>query len=319
MSERLTLRGDSGQMSSPLVSILINNYNYCDLLGEAIDSALDQTYPRTEIVVVDDGSTDGSQDVIKSYGSKIIPILKNNGGQGSTFNAGFAASTGEIVCFLDADDVFLPHKVARIANAWRTCPGSSLIYHLMQSVNAAKEPMGRPWPSGVWRGDIRQKVESSGGWWPCPTTSGLAASRRYLERVLPMPIEPYRLCGEAYIAGLAPFFGPVVGISEPLAMLRLHAKNNFSSATGDREQVNRKSLDRVTVEFGLLREALEQRFHISTAMSLNDNYAYHYRRWLVGESGSVFNMLKATFVCPSLPSAMKVDEIANIVLECFRS
>ena len=62
-------------VNQPLVSILITNYNYADFLGQAIDSALGQTYKNTEIVVVDDGSTDNSREVIKGYGNKIISIF----------------------------------------------------------------------------------------------------------------------------------------------------------------------------------------------------------------------------------------------------
>ncbi len=84
-------------MNKPLASILINNYNYGRFLHEAIDSALSQTYPHTEVIVVDDGSTDNSREIIASYEDQIIPVLKENGGQASALNAGFAASRGEIV------------------------------------------------------------------------------------------------------------------------------------------------------------------------------------------------------------------------------
>src|ERR671933_952190 len=102
----------------PLVSIAINNYNYARFLPQAIDSALNQTYPNVEVVVVDDGSTDNSREIIASYGSKIIPGLKENGGQASAFNAGFAASRGDVICFLDSDDAFLPEKVAEVIDAF---------------------------------------------------------------------------------------------------------------------------------------------------------------------------------------------------------
>jgi glycosyltransferase involved in cell wall biosynthesis len=77
----------------PLVSILITSYNYGRYLGNAIDSALNQTFRNIEVVVVDDGSEDNSLDVIKSYGGRIVSVVKQNGGQGSAFNAGFAFST----------------------------------------------------------------------------------------------------------------------------------------------------------------------------------------------------------------------------------
>ena len=79
---------------SPLVTIVVNNYNYARFLAEAIDSALAQTYAALEVVVVDDGSTDESREIIAQYGGRVIPVLKDNGGQASAFNAGFAAARG---------------------------------------------------------------------------------------------------------------------------------------------------------------------------------------------------------------------------------
>lgn len=101
-------------MNQPLASIIISNYNYSQFIQEAIDSALNQTYPQTEVIVVDDGSTDNSRDIIKSYGDKIVPVLKANGGQASAFNIGFASSQGEIIFFFNFDDIFAPEKVADI-------------------------------------------------------------------------------------------------------------------------------------------------------------------------------------------------------------
>jgi glycosyltransferase involved in cell wall biosynthesis len=98
-------------MIRPRVSVLITNYNYAHFLRAAIDSALQQTYPVAEVIVVDDGSSDDSRAVIvaaaaaTTAGRLIIPVLKENGGQGSAFNAGFARSSGDIVLLLDADDI----------------------------------------------------------------------------------------------------------------------------------------------------------------------------------------------------------------------
>src|SRR5690349_9032182 len=107
--------------SQPLVSIVVNNYNYGRFLNECIDSALNQRYAAVEVVVVDDGSTDESCEVIRSYGARINVVFKNNGGQGSAVNAGFAASTGSIVLFLDADDALAPDAVDRIVREWNPC------------------------------------------------------------------------------------------------------------------------------------------------------------------------------------------------------
>ncbi len=96
-----------------LVSVIIPCFNAARWLAEAIDSCLQQTYPNIEIIVIDDGSTDNSLDIIKSYGDKII--WKSLPHQGGNFvrNAGFALSKGEYIQFLDADDYILPEKIER--------------------------------------------------------------------------------------------------------------------------------------------------------------------------------------------------------------
>jgi glycosyltransferase involved in cell wall biosynthesis len=79
-------------MDSPLVSIIVDNYNYGRFLCDSIGSALAQEYSNVEVVVVDDRSTDNSAEVIRSYGQRIRTIFKPNGGHASAFNAGFKAS-----------------------------------------------------------------------------------------------------------------------------------------------------------------------------------------------------------------------------------
>src|SRR5512140_2792158 len=100
--------------SDPLVSIIITNYNYGRFLASAIESALRQRYPAIEVIVVDDGSTDNSREVMGCYEKRIVPVFKQNGGQASSMNAGFSQSHGEIVIFLDADDMLLPGTVERV-------------------------------------------------------------------------------------------------------------------------------------------------------------------------------------------------------------
>ena len=89
-------------------------YNGARWLGEALNSALAQTHPRLEILVVDDGSTDDSADVARSYASAGVRVVqKANGGAASARKLGVECSAGELVAFLDADDLWLPGKVAR--------------------------------------------------------------------------------------------------------------------------------------------------------------------------------------------------------------
>src|SRR5436309_2461294 len=102
-----------------LASIIVNNFNYGRFLREAIDSALNQTWPGVEVIVVDDGSTDDSREIIASYGDRIVPLLKPNEGQNSAFNAGFSVSRGAAIIFLDSDDALLPAAVEAVIDVFR--------------------------------------------------------------------------------------------------------------------------------------------------------------------------------------------------------
>lgn len=97
----------------PLVSVIVPNYNYERYLREAIDSALAQTYPHIEIIVVDDGSQDNSREILKSYGDKIRTFVQQNAGVSAARNNGVKNCSGKYVAFLDADDVWLPQKIEK--------------------------------------------------------------------------------------------------------------------------------------------------------------------------------------------------------------
>ena len=167
----------------PLVSILMSNYNYKAFIEGAIESALGQTYTNCEVIVVDDGSTDGSHEIINRFGDRIIAVFKKNGGQGSTFNAGFARARGEIICFLDSDDLFLPTKVERVVRALEVAPREWCFHHLQWTdgdLNPIEMPMN-PYKSGDR--DVRSDVHS----FIPPATSGLSFSRRRWNRYYPCP------------------------------------------------------------------------------------------------------------------------------------
>ncbi|HMO80754.1 MAG TPA: glycosyltransferase [Pyrinomonadaceae bacterium] len=97
----------------PLVSAIIPNYNYARYVGEAVESALSQTYPNIEVIVVDDGSKDNSLKVLEKYRDRVKIIEQVNSGVCVARNRGVAESAGEYIAFLDADDVWLPAKIER--------------------------------------------------------------------------------------------------------------------------------------------------------------------------------------------------------------
>lgn len=216
-------------------SIIINNYNYARFLPDAIDSALRQTYRNTEVIVVDDGSTDGSREVIASYGTRIHPVLKENGGQASAFNLGFTQSRGEILIYLDSDDALLPSAVEKVVALFGGGGVGDDVVKVhwplreMAEDGHVTERILSPNPPA---GDFRAAVERVGpSCCPSPPTSGNAWSRAFLRAVLPMPEMPYRLCADDYLCALAPVFGPIRALQEPLALYRMHGRNNWASKT----------------------------------------------------------------------------------------
>lgn len=226
----------------PLVSVVINNYNYGRFVKDAIESALGQTYPRTEVIVVDDGSTDNSREVIAGYRGRVRAIFKENGGQGSAFNAGFAASKGEIVIFLDADDLLLPQAVEEIVSVWR--PGLSKVQWRLQRVTGDLQPLPGTWPEepSMPSGDLRERV-LRWGYYPSPTTSGNAFARWLLERILPMPESEWRMGADAYLIALAPLYGEVKSIDKVLGYYRIHGNNHSSYISQDVEANTKKLLE----------------------------------------------------------------------------
>lgn len=215
-------------MSNPLVSIVINNYNYGYFVRDAITSALNQTYERIEVIVVDDGSNDDSRTVIEGFGNDIVTLFKKNEGQASTFNSGFARSSGDIICFLDADDLFLPDKVAQVVEAYEKEP-AGWCFHRLNWVDALAAPIdGSPdIPYATGRYDFRsQYLHGSSRFW-APATSGLTFSRKLIEKLLPMP-EYIRITSDNYLKFSALAFSPGFYIAEILGLQRIHGANAYT-------------------------------------------------------------------------------------------
>ncbi|GAB4366817.1 MAG: glycosyltransferase family 2 protein [Elainellaceae cyanobacterium] len=215
-------------MPTPLVSIIINNYNYDRFLPKAIDSALNQTYSHIEVIVVDDCSTDNSRQVIAEYGDRIIPVLhEQNGKQSAALNSGFAASHGDLIIFLDADDFLLPSAAERVVAAWSSEVGK--IHYRLQVVDTEGQPLGNFLPPATMQldtGDVWRKLLRTSGYISTPM-SGNAYSRTCLDKVLPIPKE-YETTGDDYLMISTPFYGKVVGLEDALGAYRIHNSNQWA-------------------------------------------------------------------------------------------
>jgi GT2 family glycosyltransferase len=223
----------------PLVSILINNYNYGCYLEDAIISALNQTYKNVEVVVVDDGSTDDSEAILANYHDRVTVIRKPNGGQASAFNAGFAASKGEIICFLDADDLFCANKVNRIVTLLNSDPALGWCFHPLEMMDNQTQthlmpqlianPAADPGVSGIYnltqsmgRGKLNGCLPFAG-----TATSGICFRRSLLQQLLPMP-EVIRITSDDYLKYAAMAMTPGYIILEKLTVQRIHGSNAYT-------------------------------------------------------------------------------------------
>jgi glycosyltransferase involved in cell wall biosynthesis len=240
MSSSITATAPATQAGRALVSIVIPNYNYARYLRIAINSALAQTWSPIEVIVVDDGSTDDSRAVIEAYGDRITPILKANGGHGSAVNAGYAATRGDIVIFLDADDELMPDAVDQVVKAWH--PGVAKAQFQLEMVDETGKPLGMRVPTFndfLPNGDIRDRIARFGEY-PSSPSSGNAYSRAALERLMPMDEDLWFAGAEKSLVFLSPFFGDVVSIRAPLGRYRIHPDNDSGFKGRHLEKLHRR-------------------------------------------------------------------------------
>jgi glycosyltransferase involved in cell wall biosynthesis len=214
-------------------SIVISNHDYGAFLRDAVDSALGQQEADVDVVVVDDGSTDDSLAVLASYGQAIELVAKANGGQGSAINAGFRVARGDVVIFLDSDDVLEP-TAARVAVA-ALAGGAVKAHWPLRVMDVNGRLTGSlcpdvPLPSG----DLRPAVVADGpGVLHFSPTSGNAFCRPFLESVLPLREGAFRHSPDKYLSWMATASGEIVTITEPLSRYRRHGTNYSGRGSTD--------------------------------------------------------------------------------------
>ena len=108
----------------PLVSVIIPTYNRGWIIKEAIDSVLSQHFGKIELIVVDDGSTDNTMDILDAYARDIIVLRQDNRGASAARNAGISCASGQLIAFLDSDDLWLPEKVSSQVDFFHSNPAA---------------------------------------------------------------------------------------------------------------------------------------------------------------------------------------------------
>lgn len=137
----------------PLVSIITPSYQQAAYLRVCIDSVLGQNYPEIEYRVHDGGSTDGSIEILKSYGSRVTWISTRDRGQADAINAGLCQTKGEIVCFLNSDDWLAPGAVSAAVSALQNNPECDVVYGRLTMTDATGAPV-REFPTQTFDSEI---------------------------------------------------------------------------------------------------------------------------------------------------------------------
>src|SRR6266404_1961988 len=223
----------------PLITALVDTYNHERYIEQALASVLEQglSPAELEIVVVDDGSTDRTPEIIQKFAPRVRHVRKKNGGQASALNVGYAESRGEIVTLLDGDDWWAAGKLAKVVDALEDNPEVSAVGHgYYEFREGTKEVRARVPPA---RRIIN--LETPGAAlvaWPFLFMGALTVRRRLLEWMMPIPEELVFMADSAIqVAAMA--LGALL-LDEPLFYYRVHAQNLYLIDPKDAERLRRR-------------------------------------------------------------------------------
>jgi glycosyltransferase involved in cell wall biosynthesis len=232
---------------SERVSVLICTYNYARYLPQCLTSVLNQTRPPDEIVVLDDGSTDGTPEVMKQF-PQVHYVYQQNTGKAVAFGRAFSLSTGDIVCHLDADDYWDSHKLERVLRCFEKNPNLGGVVHQVGYVDASGRELHFPWASQSQTEAVELTLddcEDVGFLYPLPRARGRffgvpntsSIRRRFLQDLLPLPPQVGGAVDGILIA--AALRHGIAYVPEALAAYRIHGDNaGFGNVASTRETIS---------------------------------------------------------------------------------
>lgn len=220
---------------SELVSVIIPTYNREQYLAEAIASVLDQDYAPIELIVIDDGSSDGTADTVAPFADRLLYRLQENQGIAAARNAGVNLSHGQFLAFLDSDDIWEPGKLRLQMAVFHARPSTGVVYgHARQFFS--------PEMTAPERARIRQQE----GIFAAPTASSLLVSRTTFERVGPFDQSLNLSVDMDWYARMTEIKMDVVMLPDVLFLRRLH-QTNINRTCAD-EQIERVRLLKATLD-----------------------------------------------------------------------
>lgn len=244
--------------SLPIVSVIIPAYNHELFITEALGSVFRQTYPADliEIIAVDDGSTDRTRQLIERHAGRVKLLSQENRGVAAARNAGLAASTGEIVTFLDSDDIWHEERIEKVVQAFRKNPDAVFVYHAISLIDRSGGTIARNFhrtfgyrehKKGWIAGEVLSGRVFCGG-------SSFAFRRDVLDSFCPLP-EEIRRGVDFYMTVLASCRGQAEYVPDVLGRYRLHSRN-ITFHAGNRSPAELAEVNR---HFAEMRQRLLER------------------------------------------------------------
>ena len=226
----------------PLITVLVDTYNHERYIEQAILSVLEQDFPAAEmeIVVVDDGSTDRTPEIVAKFASQVRVLRKKNGGQASAFNAGIPESHGQFVALLDGDDWWAKGKLAAVLDSFERNPEDAAVGHGYYEVQEATNEMRVCAPAETKFLNLATPEAASEARlnWGFLLPSALTVRRKVLDQVIPIPEVLVFSADSAFqMASMAAGFRV---LQEPLFYYRLHADNLYAVDESNTAKVRRK-------------------------------------------------------------------------------
>jgi hypothetical protein len=206
------------------LSIVICNYNYARYLDGAIASAVQQTYPHTEVIVVDDGSTDESVEIIKRWEPKVRLVEQRNQGQLAAYNRGFLESHGDVIIFLDSDDLLDSDAGEKVIEGFAD-PSVTKVHFRLRLIDSVGRSLGHNIPRRLSDGDVSSYL-GQGILYDSSPGSGNAYRRSTLAKLLPIPVVAGDLhAADFFVLQGAGLLGKVrVAGPAPLGAYRVHGE-----------------------------------------------------------------------------------------------
>jgi hypothetical protein len=229
-------------MTKPILSVLIDTYNHERYIEQAVVSAIEQDFPASdyEIVVMDDGSTDRTPEIVGKFGPRVRLLSKKNGGQASAFNAALPELRGDVIAFLDGDDWFAQGKLTAVMNALEKEPEAAAIGHGHYEVREANNEVRVCAPAETKFVNLatpEAALEARLNW-PFLLMGALTTRRKVLEQVIPIP-EVLIFSADSPIQ-LTSMAAGVRVLPEPLFYYRHHADNLYAVDESNMAKVRRR-------------------------------------------------------------------------------